>query len=255
MFYILAITVFLLGLSIGSFLNVLINRLKNKKSILGRSECENCNHQLALLDLIPIFSFLFLKGKCRYCNKKISLQYIFVELITGILFVFAFISQFYLSKSFSSLDILVFIRNIFFIISFISIFVYDIKYMEVPDEIVILCSIIIFILNVLITNNLQLFLLGGGAGALFFLAQFFISKGKWIGGGDIRIGLLIGVSFGNIYSIFLTILFGYILGSIYSIPLLVKKYISKEDINSMIPLGPFLSVASIIMLFIIKYLL
>lgn len=252
MFTILAITIFIFGVCIGSFMNVLINRLAAGEKITGRSKCPKCNNQLKWYDLIPIFSFLFLKGKCRNCKEKISLQYMLVESITGILLLSIFLIQFRNGLNLDTRNILILIRNIVFITTFISIFVYDIKYMEIPDEIVIPGSLMVLALNFFISNNFDTFLVGGIVGFVFFLLQFIVSKGNWIGGGDMRIGFLIGVSFGNIYYVFLTIFLGYIFGSIYSIPLLYKKYIKKQkDISSVIPLGPFLSVSSMIILFIL----
>lgn len=249
MFIIFIITIFILGVSIGSFLNVLINRLAEQKNITGRSICPKCNKQLRWYDLIPIFSFIFLKGKCRYCKNKISIQYILVESITGILMVLVAFLQFNNNFIFDNRNILILVRNIIFIIAFISIFVYDIKYMEIPDEIVIPSSVLIFILNFIISKDITTFLIGGCAGLLFFLLQFVFSKGAWIGGGDIRIGFLVGVSFGNIYYVFFVIFFGYILGSIYSIPLLIQKYSKKnKNIDNKVPLGPFLSLSSILTL-------
>ncbi|HOC96422.1 MAG TPA: prepilin peptidase [bacterium] len=249
---ILIITIFLFGISIGSFLNVIVDRLANHEKITGRSKCSQCGNQLKWYDLIPIFSFLFLHGKCRYCKKKISRQYIIIESITGILITLVFLIQFRNGIIFNLRNILMFIRNIILILTSISIFLSDIKYMEIIDEIVIPGSFLILILNCIISKTIGVFLIGGIVGLIFFLLQFVASKEGWVGGGDIRIGFLIGVSFGNIYQVFLVIIFGYILGLIYSIPLLIKKYIKKQkDISSIIPLGPFLSISSIIMLFIL----
>ncbi len=87
------IFIFLFGLIIGSFLNCLIWRLHKEESILGRSYCPKCRHQIVWYDNIPVFSFLLLKGKCRHCGKNISWQYPLVELATGILFVMSFLAN------------------------------------------------------------------------------------------------------------------------------------------------------------------
>ena len=153
------------------------------------------------------------------------------------------------------INILSFIKNIILSILCVVIFVYDIKYMEIPDEIVIPGALIILIINTIITKNITIFLIGGVVGILFFLIQYLGSKGTWVGGGDSRIGFLIGVSFGNIYYVFFVIFIGYLLGSIYSVPLLIRKYVQKEkNINSVIPLGPFLSLSMIISLFLLRFL-
>ncbi|PIZ87448.1 MAG: prepilin peptidase, partial [Candidatus Nealsonbacteria bacterium CG_4_10_14_0_2_um_filter_40_15] len=126
--------VFIFGLIAGSFLNCVIYRLEQGQSFLkGRSYCPLCKHTLSWQDLVPVLSFLFLRGKCRYCRQKISLQYPLVELATGILFVliflFAFNFLYYL------------IMGCFLII----IFVYDLKHYIIPDSVIypaILISVI-----------------------------------------------------------------------------------------------------------------
>ena len=86
--------IFLLGLAVGSFLNVLINRLPREESVVkGRSYCDHCKKKLVWYDLIPLFSFIFLKGKCGYCHSPISFYYPIVELMTGVMFVLAFTSE------------------------------------------------------------------------------------------------------------------------------------------------------------------
>ena len=91
MAYLILFFIFLFGLVIGSFLNCLIYRLREGKSMLGRSFCPKCKQQIAWYDNIPVLSFILLRGRCRHCGKKISIQYPAVEFITGVLFVVAFI--------------------------------------------------------------------------------------------------------------------------------------------------------------------
>src|SRR3989344_3248327 len=94
-----SIFLFIFGTAIGSFLNVLIDRLPREESIMGRSHCEYCKKILSPIDLIPVLSFLFLKGKCRYCGKKLSLQYPGIEILTGVLFVLIFNLKFEIFNS------------------------------------------------------------------------------------------------------------------------------------------------------------
>lgn len=243
MLYIIFIALF--GLSIGSFLNVVILRLHDKKTFFGRSECPKCLHKLSFLDLIPLFSFLFLKCRCRYCKEKISWQYFLVELSTAALFVAAFVLNYF----FREFNWLFFVRDIIFITSIIVIFVYDIKYMEIPDEISIPAASIVAMLSFLINKNIESIMLGGTIGACFFLIQFIMSKGKWMGGGDVRLGLLMGVMLGPV-NVVMAIFLSYLAGAIYSIPVLIKKYTNKDKIiNSEIALAPFLAIGSLIVLF------
>ncbi len=245
----------LLGFSIGSFLNALVYRLHSKKTLFGRSECPNCLHKLAWYDLIPLFSFISLKGKCRYCKQKISWQYFFVELATGLLFIIFFVFNY----CYRDFNILVLIRDYITITALVAIFVYDVKYMEIPDEISIPTIVIISILNIIITKKVGPVLTGATFGACFFLIQFIISKGKWIGGGDIRLGLLIGVLFGPQKALF-AIFLSYFIGAIYAIPILINKYFNKKEIlngekqQTELPLAPFLASGTILVMLFSEYI-
>ena len=150
--------VFLFGLAIGSFLNCVIYRLEKKQSFLkGRSYCPHCKHILSWQDLIPVFSFLILRGKCRYCRKKISLQYPLVELATGSLFLLIFI---YFNNLLVTRYWLLVTGYWLLITSFlIIIFVYDLKHYIIPDKVIYLAIAIAFLYNLitgywlLVTNN------------------------------------------------------------------------------------------------------
>ena len=240
--------IFILGLSIGSFINCLIWRLHKKKTILGRSICPKCKNKIFWYDNIPLFSFLFLRGKCRKCRKKISWQYPLVELITGILFVMAALINYQLLglENLVTFNFFLLILKSWFLIAImIIIFIYDLKYYLILDIIALPACIIIFILNLFLGFSLWNLLISGIIGGSFFLLQFLVSKGKWIGGGDIRLGLLMGLSLSWPMSIF-AIFLAYIIGSIVVLPLLILK---KKKLKSEIPLGVFLSTATIITLF------
>jgi len=133
--YLIYFFIFLLGASIGSFLNVLIDRLPQERKITGRSVCDFCHHQLSWYDLIPILSFFLLKGRCRYCRKKISFQYPLVEAITGIAFLSIFNFQFLIFNEFSIISILKILVLWGIISCFIVIFFSDAKYHLISDYI------------------------------------------------------------------------------------------------------------------------
>jgi len=226
--------VFIFGLIVGSFLNCVIYRLQTKESFLkGRSYCPFCKHNLGWKDLIPLFSFLFLKGKCRYCQRKISLQYPLVELATGILFLLIFnfqtlIAAFYL-----------FIISCFLLI----IFVYDLKHFIIPNQVIYPAIIIAFIYNLyqLAINN---FLSAFGTAA-FFLVIVFLSQGRWMGVGDVKLAFLMGLllSFPNILvALFLSFLIGAMIG----VGLVLTK---KKTFKSEMPFGPFLVTGTFIAMF------
>ena len=255
--------VFLLGLCIGSFLNVVILRLEKGESFAkGRSYCPNCKHQLAWFDLIPVFSFLFLKGRCRYCGKKISIQYPLVELAAGILFIFIFWKfGFIWNLGFGTWDLIKLCFMWYVISSLIIIFVYDLKYYLIPDKILFPAIIIAFFYRVLDFGNLKLFGiwdLGFGISPLFlnyfiasiiasgfFLFIFLISRGAWMGFGDVKLAILLGLLLGfpNILvGLFLSFFFGAILGVIL---LFFKKY----GLKSELPFAPFLIIGTLVALF------
>lgn len=235
------ILIFILGLMIGSFINCVIYRLHVNQSFLkGRSYCPYCKHQLEFLDLIPIFSFIFLKGKCRYCQAKISWQYPIVEFVTGLIFI---IIYFVWSKS-PVFGYLVLYRNLFFATFLIIIFIYDFKYQLVSDQIVIWSAIIAFLLNLLLGISWLNLLIGAIIGSSFFLAQYFVSKGKWIGLGDAYLGFLIGVMLGW-QRVVLAVMLAYLIGSITAAILVLFK---KEEWKSKIALGPFLAIGTFIVL-------
>ena len=240
--------IFILGLIVGSFLNVVIYRLENGEKIINdRSRCLRCKHTLAWYDLIPVLSLVFLKGKCRYCNNKISWQYPLVEIGTGILFIMALNFQFSISnfQSIFNFQFLTAILYLLFIISsLIVIFVYDLKHYIIPDKVIYPAIAIAIGFNLFnniqypISNILSAFnflipaILAGG----FFYAIIVITKGKGMGGGDVKLAFLMGLILGwpvIIFSVFLA----FILGSIVGIYLILT---GKKKMKSMVPFGPFL---------------
>lgn len=235
---ILNFTVFIFGLIIGSFLNVVIIRLHDGVSIAkGRSKCPQCGHVLGAWSLIPIFSFIFLRGKCRYCQAKISWQYPLVELATGVLFALAYY--------FDSASILALFRDMIIISALVVIFVYDLRWLIIPDIVVLPAIAIAFILNLFVGVSAVNMLIGLAIGFGFFGLQYVVSKGAWIGGGDLRLGALMGVLLGW-QAVLVALFLSYIIGAIVAISLLIKKKVSAK---SQLPFGVFLAPATIIAMF------
>jgi leader peptidase (prepilin peptidase)/N-methyltransferase len=261
---ILSSFIFILGVCIGSFLNCVVYRIEQEKSFLvGRSFCPNCKHNLNWLDLVPIFSYLFLGGKCRYCKNKISIQYPIIEILTGILFVLIFLNS---GFSFASSGVWVlgfgfwdFINLVFlfYVASvLVIIFLYDLKHYLIPDN-VLFPAIIISILykifeflnfysfNILklilhfkfqISNFAINYLLAVAIAFGFFFILWFASRGKWMGFGDVKLAILLGLVLGfpNILvALFLAFFFGAIIG-------VVLMGFNKKNMKSEIPFGPFL---------------
>jgi len=266
-FYLIA---FILGLVIGSFLNAVIYRLWQKKSFLkGRSFCPHCKHTLGWKDLIPLVSFLVLKGKCRYCGKKISLQYPLVEISTGILFALVFWVwglgfDWSLGCSPPGSPLRVQGTWDFFILSYlliiasflIIIFIYDLKHFIIPDKVVYPA---IFIVLGFRTWNLighwslgfrdfkglvNPFLAAFGA-SLFFLAIVLISRGRGMGLGDVKLAFFMGLFLG-FPKIIVALFFAFLIGAIIGVGLILAK---RKTLKSEVPFGPFLVTGTFIALF------
>ncbi|MBM4402500.1 MAG: prepilin peptidase, partial [Candidatus Cloacimonetes bacterium] len=185
---------FTLGVSVGSFLNVIIDRLHTVEPIIAaRSHCDHCGQTLRWHDLIPIFSFLWLRGRCRYCGKALSLQYPLVEIAAGLIFILGF-SQIKDSQFF----IFHFSFFIFIASAMIVIFVYDLKHKIIPDQIVLPAIAITFLFRLFCKDQpcgpqgWSLFtipfagallnpLLSASIAGLFFLCLILATKGRGMG--------------------------------------------------------------------------
>ncbi len=232
------ILLFLLGLAFGSFLSVLIIRLKKKQPgiILGHSSCPACHHRLRVIDLIPLISSLLQKGQCRYCQHKISSFYPLVELATGLIFFSIGYKFLVLEQLTTSYPLFLFL---FYSLVLIVTFFYDFLYLEIPDEVLLPGILIAFLASFLptpFTPEPLNALLGALIPTLFFLAQILISKGKWLGGGDLRIGAFMGLILGW-KMVLVALILSYLIGSILSLSLIGFKKIKFKD---QIAFGPFL---------------
>ena len=246
---IMILFIFLLGLFIGSFLNVLVDRLPRDESVLkGRSHCEKCKKELAWYDLIPVLSFVLLKGKCRYCHNPLSFYYPVVELITGSMFVLVFLFQNLgiMNHELRIMDFVNFGYYIFLVCGLIAIFFADLKYGIIPDAILIFLFLVsLLYLFIIPTLSLNHFLSGIGA-LFFFLVLFLVTRGKGMGFGDVKFSFLMGLVLGfpgvaiALYIAFLT---GAVTGSILII------WRKKRLLGGTIPFGPFLVLGTVIALF------
>ncbi len=238
----MTILISLYGAIIGSFLNVCIYRIPREESIaLPSSHCPNCGTSLKWHDLVPVFSFIVQKGKCRYCGEKISLQYPIVELLNACIYLFTYI-KFGFSLEFFFYAI---VFSILIVIAFI-----DLEHMIIPDVLIILIlgfsMIYKLLLYILYSKSPDLLNSMGGLilSGLLFVLIILVSRGG-MGGGDVT---LIG-SFGfilGIKNIFLTTFLSFILGAIISVFLLITKIKGKKD---PIPFGPFIILGFFITVF------
>jgi len=247
MFFI-SVFVIILGLSIGSFINCLVWRLHEEKSLSGRSMCPKCKQKIAWFDNIPVLSFVLLKARCRNCKKFISFEYPLVEIVVCLLF----FASFYMSSSgmvmseLLSLDFFIInLRNFFIISVLVVIFIIDFKWYLILDRVTIPAIIIVFLLNLLTGMSWSSMLISGIIGGSFFLIQFLISGGKWIGGGDIRLGFLMGVILAW-PNILVALFIAYVLGSLIGVFLII---IGKKKMGSLIPFGVFLTISTYVSMF------
>jgi len=243
---------FIFGSLIGSFLNVVILRLPKGEKLTGRSHCPNCGHELSPLELLPIFSFLFLKGKCSSCSVKISWRYFIIEVITGLLFALSW----WLLKPETGLEFVILFRNLFVISALIVVFVVDLEHYLILDSVTFFSLAVVVLLNIVIdlTSNTKLLslhghLLGGIIGAILaalpFYLLWFVSKGRWMGFGDVKLALLLGAIFGSPV-VFVNLILAVFLGTLASVFLLALK---SKTLKSQIPFGTFLSLAAVVTLY------
>lgn len=234
------ITLFILGIFLGSFFNVVGSRLPVGESIIyPASHCTNCGHFLKPYELIPIFSFLFQKGKCTKCKTKLSWKYPIYELVTGFLFALCYIIFGLKSPIIIALT---------FVSALIIIMIGDIEYYIIPDEIILFFGGAL-LLEILFIHGIKYALLHALSGILSFLLMYgvkrfgdFIFKKESMGGGDIKLMFLIGLVIGFPMSI-ITIFLSSFIGLPISLFILFYKK------TNIIPFGPFLGIAAILILF------
>lgn len=239
------ILIIFFGLSVGSFLNVVVSRFDDIESIIKtRSHCPKCKKNLPWYDLVPFFSYFVLSGRCRFCKKTISIQYPIVEAATAIIFA---LTYFYYGISIDAF----FVAIIFSFL--IVIAAYDAVRSEIPD--VLIYTAAVFVLGWLLyflwrsseltlagfSNYLYGFLIGAG----FFGLLVVLSRQKWMGWGDVLLGGLIGLFLGY-PDILVALFFAFMIGSIFSIILMILKIKKMKDA---IPFGPFLVLGALIALF------
>ncbi|HSE29005.1 MAG TPA: prepilin peptidase [Candidatus Saccharimonadales bacterium] len=234
----------LVGLAMGSFVDALVWRLKNKKDFVAdRSECESCHHKLGVKDLVPVISWLSLGGKCRYCGKKISTVSPVIELSMGALFV---LSYFFWPLGFDQWQAVAsFVIWLIYLVLLTALFVYDLRWMLLPDKLVfplITLGLVDAGLRVSLmpgTNYIFYVLSGVTAIAGFYGLLYFFSKGKWVGFGDVKLSIFIGAVLGWQKAI-MVLLFSNVIGFLYVVPGLA---LGKLNRKSRIPFGPFLIIA------------
>lgn len=235
-----------LGVLVGSIVNATVLRTKAGLPIMSRAKCLSCVEPLAWFDCLPVVSYFALKGRCRRCSAAIEWQYPAVEAAMGLLFaVFA-------ARIFFDLGIplyitgtehgILFVRDAIVSVFLVIIFLYDFRFSVIPDRFSIPAIILMIIFNLALGASSWSLLLGGLALGGFFSVQYLASRGKWVGGGDIRMGLLMGFLLGlplGVVALFLS----YVLGAIAGVFLLAFKH---RKVDSHVPFGTFMALATVI---------
>jgi prepilin signal peptidase PulO-like enzyme (type II secretory pathway) len=251
-----------LGLAIGSFINALVWRLQqqslpktkrpkvNLSIARGRSVCVHCKHKLAWHDLIPVFSWLYLRGKCHYCKRQISWQYPVVELATASLFVLSFIFWPFLLASLSAW--LKFAVWLGILTVLIALALYDFKTKLLPNKLLTPLALLVFADFVLkISNGFNLaILLSAVSGLLAFGGVFYVlyqvSGGKWLGGGDVKLSLIMGAYLANPLKGILAIFLSSLLGTLIVLVMLIR---GKVRLKMQLPFGPMLVAGTLLTIF------
>jgi len=239
------------GLCFGSFAGALVWRIKKGKNwVSGRSQCEHCGHVLKALDLVPFFSWLALRGRCRYCRRKIGVEPFITEVAGGLIFVLSYLlwplpldnGQLVLLGTWLACSV-----------GLLALLIYDLKWMILPSEIVYTTAAAAFVGRIVYIIGYEtdrpkaiamwILSLGVAAGVFWLLYQI---DERFIGGGDIRLGLVTGTLLADPIKSFLMIFFASVLGTAFMVPAVMSK---QKGMRSKLPYGPFLIIAAAIVLF------
>lgn len=240
--------VFGFGIIIGSFLNVYLYRFHTGKSLSGKSHCLSCGTSLRPYELFPLISYLCLRGKCRTCGSHIPSRYLLVELLTGVLFVVT---------ALMATNLVSLIIALIFVSILVVIAVYDLYHLIIPDELVISLALLAVLeqgyslAKGLPVTDFGYNILAASLGSLFFYCLWHYSKGKWIGFGDVKLAMPLGIMVGSA-SVFSMIVVSFWVGAIVGLGTLAYLALKRRGqphlrllpqrltMKSAIPFAPFL---------------
>ncbi len=242
---------FVLGICFGSFVNALVWRVHKKKDwVKARSQCESCGHELSTLDLIPLLSWLSLKGRCRYCKKAIHWSAPLLELILAAVFVISYV---FWPVTMAGGQWVLFITWLTASIGLLALAVYDLRWMLLPSKILYptflaaitgrLAYILFFAQNK--AHSFELLALSLLVASGIFWLIYELSRGRAIGFGDVRLGLITGTLLADPFKSLLMIFLASLLGTFYVLPALLLR---KKNIGARLPYGPFLITAVFIVI-------
>jgi len=233
----------ILGAAMGSFAGAVVWRLKHKRDIVReRSECEYCHHKLGVLDLIPIVSWVTLAGKCRYCHKPIGRSALLLEVALAVYFVISYLAWPYGLTT--GLEWLALVLWLVMGVGLAILFVYDLRWYLLPDKVVfplIAVSGVLFVLRAVAEGWTPGIFIVELALALLAVAGFYgfiytVSKGEWVGFGDVKLGVVIGLALGWQLAL-LAVLIANLVGVLVILPGLASGKLQR---SSRVPFGPFL---------------
>ena len=234
----MGLIIFFLGACVGSFLNVVVYRLNHQLSPLqGRSFCPKCKKKIFFRDNLPFFSFFLLRGRCRFCHSPISRQYPLVEIATGLLTLF--IIYYSLSQEVSLITTGYWLLITY---SFITLFVSDLLYFTLPDEIIYSSMAIAFFYGF---SHIPYFLLAALGASFFFLVLILITRGKGMGWGDVKLVGLMGLILGS-PGVIVALVLAFLTGALVGVILISTR---KKRFGEHLPFGPFLTSATWVSLF------
>jgi len=249
-FVFLSFALFALGAAIGSFLNVIIYRsVHNMSWMVGRSKCESCSKHIHWYDNIPLLSYAILSGKCRFCKTPLSLSHPVIEFMTGSLFVW----WFWMGSLFFRLTLHPFsvIQPIFWLLvglSLLIIFFADIRYMIIPDEVVVFLTVITLLYRILLTFfglmqpiDFVWAILGSVLVSGFFYSLWRVTKERGMGFGDVKFAIPFGLLLGW-PNVFVGTFIAFVFGAVVGLGLMAAK---KKTLGQAVPFGPFLVMATV----------
>lgn len=239
--------IFLLGTIIGSFLNVVIFRAYSGRGLMGRSSCGSCARTLGAVDLVPVFSYIFLKGRCRTCGSKISIQYPLVELATGVLFTLSYVQA---QNAYELITLLT--------LSILGVLIstYDIRHTVIPDAWSYMFSVVAIGWRIpeIVAGSVSIadVIFAGLVMSAGLWAVWYLSDGRWIGFGDVKLVFGVGALLG-VFGACMTLWLACIIGSFVGIALLAKQYLHGRlhyvTMQTQLAFGPFILVSAGLILF------
>lgn len=241
---ILYIFLFATGAALGSFISVLIDRLPRGEGVVNaRSRCESCGKTLSAKELIPIVSYLLLKGKCRSCKGKIPTRLLIFEVFSGLLLIAIYYFSFYIAAA----PLPYFLLSAILVYGLLVIYFIDYRHGIIPDSILIVMSIVLLLYYTFFARGLFIESVLSGLGAfIVFLTLFLATLGRGIGFGDVKFAFVIGLMCG-FPGVIVAFYLSFLTGAAVSLILILRK--KKKLRGSTIPFGPFLVVGTVIAYF------